>query len=139
MDHHKVAETVYYRRPCSDRDVCDCVGARQSHRFDIDGQPFPWHITRPGARFASHHGIYVVRVTVIPILISGGEPLPIHLNPDGPPSIGDTQFPWWIEPGISARQGSVVTIPLLEMGILARRVDTDAPIADPSPMGMCSE
>ena len=125
-DMPSIAQTVYYRHPC------DCPtasrplapGQQPEHRFDIDGQPFPWYITTNGATFThTLAGLYIVRCTIIPLAsvkvdIESGADFVI----DGRP------FPWLVTTAdfgiLNPRLGTL----LLTIGILAEHVDTDTDI-----------
>lgn len=127
-DMPSIAQTVYYRHPC------DCPtasrplapGQQPEHRFDIDGQPFPWYITTNGATFThTLSGIYLVRCTIIPVRTSNGEPIALTLIDYTPPALDGQPFPWLIT-NYSITIDSAM--PLLTVDIIAEHIDTDTEI-----------
>lgn len=61
------ADTIYYRST--------------HYQFDVDGHPFPWHITDHGATFTSHNGIYLAHITLIPIRRDTGQDVTLTADP----------------------------------------------------------
>lgn len=67
MSGRRLAEMVVHRHEC------DCASASRplgegeepQHRLDIDGQPFPWHITEEGPIITKlGNGYYTIRVEI---------------------------------------------------------------------------
>lgn len=93
------ARSIVYRH------ACDCDTANQpvtvdqpEHRFDVDGQPFPFLITTDGAAFRRLDPLtptYVCAVTVQAFDPDTLEPVPITFH-TGWPEIGGKPFPWQI-------------------------------------------
>lgn len=127
----RIADTIYYRHPC------DCPtasrplqpGEHPEHRFDVDGQPFPWLNTSVGATFTHDNGIYLAHITLIPIRKDTGRPVIITIDPDLPSLLLDGQpFPWLIaDDGITV-EWMHNFYPLLTFDFFAHHVDTDTEI-----------
>ena len=131
------ARTVVYRHPCD----CDSAsrplgpGEKPEHRFEVDGEPFPWHITEDGARFRKHtSGLYQVSCTVIPLDRTNNELLRVIVDTDQPVTfecIDGTrrEFPWHITGPMFISAGDR-DIPLIALTFIAEDVDTDTEVAD---------
>lgn len=126
-----VAKSVVYRHPCD----CEAAsrplasGEKAEHRFDVDGEPFPWHITEVGATFVKRDDFYLVTVELLPIARSNNELLKVVLDTDNPPTFehidgSRTAFPWFIHGDITVRQDSR-QLPIMELTFIAEDVDTD--------------
>lgn len=90
------ARTVVYRHPCD----CDSAsrplgpGEKPEHRFEVDGKPFPFHITEDGATFAKiAGGAHLVTVTLLPLMRSTSEPLRLVVDLDGTVRVRACQRP----------------------------------------------
>lgn len=133
MSRVPFARTVVYRHPC------DCPtasrplkpGEEPEHRFDVDGQPFPWYIAEAGATFRRSHGLYLVTVRIIPIRSRDSEPLHTTFDPDGHPTLGGDPFPWAIngDAGITFT-ASRTDPPVLTLTFIAEHVDADIDIPE---------
>lgn len=108
----KLADTIYYRST--------------HYQFDVDGQPFPWHITDHGATFTNHNGIYLAHITLIPIRRDTGQHVTLQLALDQQLLLDGDPFPWAIaDTGITIEQKHVHDFPLLTLDLLAHHLDTD--------------
>lgn len=128
-----VAGAIVYRH------ACHCSNANRppapeeevEHRFDVDGEPFPWYITEAGARFTKQGEAYLVEVDIIPIEAGGNHDL-LDITISywrRQPRIGDRAFPWAILDGsirVDVLDGS---FPVLHLVFLANEVDTDGDVA----------
>lgn len=134
-----IAQTVVWRHPC------DCASASRSllpgeepeHRFDVDGQPFPWHLEehRP-AWFRYDGSLYLVTVRIFPLARDTmemqrtefdeyGLPTFVHVNGDRTP------FPWLLAAKpVSFTAGGRGNLPLLRLTFLAEHVDADVEIPE---------
>ncbi|MCG5431222.1 hypothetical protein LV457_02820 [Mycobacterium sp. MYCO198283] len=130
------ARTVVYRHPC------DCPtasrplreGEHAEHRFDVDGEPFPWHITEDGATFAKHPtGVYLITVTVLAIERSNRQPVQFAQSWWNDRSrwftLGGRPFPWAVAGPITYRVDPH-SIGQLELTFIAEDVDADVAIPD---------
>jgi len=129
----KIADTIVYRH------ACECVNANQApgdagveHRFDVDGQPFPWLLTEDGATFTRlADDLYLCHIHIVLVRQADMAWLTFsHENQDPAPMLGDTPFPWWISEDGFTYRASKKTIPTLELSFLAVSVDTDGEIHD---------
>ncbi len=113
MTHPPIADHVYYR---GDPD----------YRFDVDGKPFPWHITEDGAEFTKDGELYLVSIGVLPLK-------DITLNVEQPElRIDSKPFPWAILDGslrIEAAEWSF-PIAIAYLTFIASDVDTDTEIPE---------
>lgn len=132
-----IARTVVYRH------TCDCPntnrqlmpGEEPEHRFDVDGEPFPWHITEDGATFhRTKNGLYLVAVRIVPFLRANNAPVPFSHDWPVPaaPRLGDRPFPWAITGPL------IYTLdergePTIELTFVAADVDTDGEISVEKP------
>lgn len=131
----RVAETVVYCHACdcgsASRPVVE--GEEPEHRFDVDGEPFPYMISPEGPTFTRlSEDWYRVDLTIYPSVVDGdGEAVRIDKAGMGHQLfIGGVEFPWAIH-----EDGVVVRVPrkswaTIELGFLARSVDTDGPVFD---------
>lgn len=109
------ADTIYYRST--------------QFQFDVDGQPFPWHITDHGATFTNHSGIYLAHITLIPMRRDTGQYVTLQLALDQPLLLDGQPFPWAIaDTGITIEQKHVHDFPLLTLDLLAHHLDTDTDV-----------
>jgi hypothetical protein len=127
----ELAKSVVYRHPCHCASASRApeAGEDEEHRFDVDGQPFPWHITERGPAFSQlPNGLYVVRLEMfcIPKDASGlGSFAQVHGHA---PVIGGLEFPWWItEAGLMYR-ASRKELATVQLGFFAESVDADCEI-----------
>lgn len=139
MNTFPPADTVTYRHPCdcetASRPLQD--GEQPEHRFDVNGQPFPWHITADGARFEKHGGIYVVRCTMYPMLTHNHEMCTITIEERRPPLItpcvntrAAQYFPWLLTERITLTQTAADPMPTLQLAFLAEHIDVDCEVKD---------
>lgn len=122
-----MAERVVYRHPC------DCAtasrppgpGEHAEHRFDVDGQEFPWYLHEEGPRFTQvDENLYMIHVRIFTGLVGGRFGAFVHDYPK-PPIIAGITFPWLIdEYGITYRC-SRTEAPTVELSFFARYVDAD--------------
>ncbi|MCT7372708.1 hypothetical protein [Mycolicibacterium llatzerense] len=129
------ARTVVYRHPCD----CDTAsrplvpGEKAEHRFEVDGEPFPWHIATDGAKFRKHtSGLYQVSCTVIPLDRNNNELLRVIVDTDQPVTfeyIDGTrrEFPWHVTGPVFISAGDR-DVPLIALTFIAEDVDTDTEI-----------
>ena len=125
------ARTVVYRHPC------DCPtasrplepGEHAEHRFDVDGEPFPWYVLEPGPTLRRLHNVYTVTVRMVPIARANGEPLHVTFDPDGRPSLGGREFPWALTSPLTFT-ASPDTPATLELTFIAQHVDADVDIPE---------
>ncbi|MDV7192602.1 hypothetical protein [Mycolicibacterium fortuitum] len=130
-----IARTVVYRH------TCDCAntnrqlmpGEEPEHRFDVDGEPFPWYITEDGATFhRTATGLYLVAVRILPIEAATGKLVEFRHHVHGAPQLGDREFPWAIAYPISW-QSDEPGYGVLELMFAANDVDTDGEISVEKP------
>ena len=133
------ARTVVYRHPCD----CETAsrplepGEKPEHRFDVDGQPFPWHLAEDGATFAmSATGLYLVTVPLLPIVRANNEPLRTIVDLDGMIAFehvdGQRQVFPWITTDTLEIACQWRGMPVITLTFLAEHVDTDTAIAEES-------
>lgn len=129
-----VARTVVYRH------TCDCAntnrqlmpGEEPEHRFDVDGEPFPWYITEDGATFhRTENGLYLVAVRIIPVDPTTGEYVEFRHHVHNAPQLGDRELPWLITGPITWQSDRGYGV--LELTFLAEHVDTDGEISEELP------
>lgn len=140
MSRPRFAELVVWRHPCD----CDHAsrpldpGEVAEHRFDVDGEPFPWHITEEGATFrkiGSLRPVYLVTVQVFPLAVANNELLRVIIDRDEPLAfeyVDGTRrpFPWAL-----ADQPITTTLyprgfPVTELTFIAEHVDADCDIPE---------
>ena len=123
------------------RHGCDCPtasrplepGEESEHRFDVDGEPFPWHLheERPATfRKLLPHNVFEVSLRIMPVTRATSMPLEVSFDFIGCPSIGGVKFPWAL-----ARRPVIFTAsrelgPILELTFIAEHVDSDGPIIE---------
>lgn len=141
------------------RHACDCKwanaplddGEDAEHRFDVDGQPFPWHISEDGARFTRLlDDFYRVDVDILPILRAKPDnKLPtggrlyrdartkeearseeVRDSRDGGLFIAGVEFPWVIAEDGIAYTRSRTTVATITLSFFAESVDTDGEVTD---------
>ena len=139
-DSPRIAKTVVYRHPCD----CDHAsrplepGEHAEHRFDVDGQPFPWHIAEEGATFNQiAPGLVAVTVRLMPFVRSTNELLNVVLGtldaqqPLAFQHVDGTirPFPWLtLTDSFSVTYGDF--LPIVSLSFVAEHVDTDGEIQD---------
>lgn len=129
------AKTVVYRHPC------DCAnasrplgeGEKPEHRFDVDGAPFPWHMTEAGPHFLQlAPQLYAVYVRIIPLLRDAddkGEAAGFsHQGYGMAPWICGRPFPWMISEHGIAYTCSRTELPVLALAFFAEAVDADCDV-----------
>lgn len=130
--HPPVAKTVVWRHPCHCKSASRPLepGEEPEHRFDVDGQPFPWYITEGGASFVKHGEHYLVKVEILPIECDGNnEPLDITLSYwRRQVRIGERLFPWAILSGSLVATMGEGDFPMLKLTFIAEHVDADVEI-----------
>lgn len=135
-DFPHIPDEVLIRHTCH----CDTATNRphddepEIHRFEVDGEPFPWYISEKGPQVTRLADDFwridieilglarIVTEAMLPIGSSGrmGE-IPV---------IGGIAFPWLMtEEGWSMTAGHK-QIPTVTLGFLARNVDTNTPVTD---------
>lgn len=118
------ARTVVYRHAChcANANVVPDDPDHDEHRFDVDGEPFPWYITEDGATFRQLcPNLYVVGVTVMVI----GR---FTHHDTEQPQLDGVAFPWALHgPVTYTTDGTGIS--RLELGFLAEHVDTDGTTA----------
>lgn len=124
------AKTITYRHACGCDTANQPAGDHTEHRFDVDGEPFPWLITEAGATFRTFEPLtslkYLCTVTVLtvdPKDVSQDLFVTLH---GGRVDIGYTEFPWLIYDVVP--QFTADRKLLLQISFLAEQVDTDGPI-----------
>lgn len=126
------ASSIVYRHEC------ECATASKAplpdrlpeHRFDVDGDPFPWHIHEDGPTFLKTAAeLYLCTVKIFPMVRATNELVEFRHFADKQPMFGDRAFPWSIVGPISYtvdRTG----IPVLTLTFAADDVDADCEIAE---------
>lgn len=115
------ASTVVYR-------------TKPAYRFEVDGQPFPFHITEDGATFAKDAtGLYRVTCVLLPCISGYPAALRTIVDADGCLSFEDAsgnrgEFPWHITGPVFISAGDNTT-PLIALTFIAEDVDTDTEVA----------
>ncbi len=61
------ARTVVYRHPCDCESASRPLGPGETaeHRFEVDGEPFPWHITGPVFISAGDRDVPLIALTFL--------------------------------------------------------------------------
>lgn len=133
------ARTVVWRHPC------DCASASRplepgeeaEHRFDVDGEPFPWHITEAGATFRRRGELYLVSLTLVPLLRENNEACDVTFGigryPVLTPRVQAERarpFPWALIDPLTLTQDGGPDIPLLDLTFIAQHVDADVDIPE---------
>lgn len=134
----RIANTVVYRHPCdcehASRPLAD--GEHAEHRFDVDGEPFPWHISEEGATFAeaAAGGYVLVAVRLLPLARSNNEWLRVVLGvaPETPLTFEHVDgtrrpFPWAILAGTLSIDYTE-DLPVVSLTFIAEHVDVDAEV-----------
>lgn len=131
----RVAGLVVYRHPCDCGSASRSLGEGETaeHRFDVDGEPFPFFISEDGPSFTRlWDDLFRVDVTVYPVLAPGGDWVVVRVDEGLVPSllIGGVRFPWAI-----ADDGLTITVSRREMarvrlGFFCERLDTDGAVVD---------
>lgn len=134
-----IAHTVVYRHPCD----CDAASRplnpeeKPEHRFDVDGQPFPWHMpSEHPVSFRKSGPIYLVTVSMYSLARANMEMLSTLFDADGRPSFlhinGDRwAFPWLLsDDPITLTAGHKNFPPVLRLTFLAEHVDADIDIPE---------
>lgn len=113
-------------------------------RFDVDGKPFPYHMSVAGPKFNRLAEKWSVSVALFPTLLADtGEFVELDaVVEDGPGPrllprllIGGQPFPWTItDAGVCIRAGRT-RVTVIELAFLARSVDTDSAYVDERPLG----
>lgn len=148
----KPAETVVYRHPCdcpsASRPLAE--GEEPEHRFDVEGNIFPWLLPeKPRPVFTRLlDDLWRVDVTLFGILgVSQGEgkppkprftddppfadqSLPGMPTVPGQPVIAGAVFPWRLTGNGVIYWRSHKTLPMIMLGFFARDVDTDTEVVD---------
>jgi hypothetical protein len=136
------ARTVVWRHPC------DCPtasrplepGEEPEHRFDVDGEPFPWHIAEGGAKFAKLGLLYLVAVTMFPLKSTNNEALDLVLAflPQRPAFVdvaGDrVEFPWALFGSINVHLDGDAGFPIIDLVFIAEELDADTEVPDITPI-----
>jgi hypothetical protein len=150
------AQTVVHRHPCE----CEAAsrplaeGEHAEHVFDVDGLPFPWHISHAGPTFQRVlDDLWVVTVTLLPgarrapdnqlVFCApgfsiGGRWVPRESNPEGSygllvstiPEVDGEPFPWSVTGDGYTVRHTRKTMLEVSLGFLAASVDTDGPWVD---------
>lgn len=130
-----IAESIVYRHPCdcgsASRPLAE--GEEPEHRFDVDGEPFPFGMHPDGPRFARiDHGLIRVDVRIYPVLSPSNEWVRIGVDANLQPHlfIGDAAFPWAITEDGFTIHASRHTVAYVDLAFLAKSVDTDGPVVD---------
>lgn len=132
-----IAQTVVWRHPCNCPTASRplAAGEEPEHRFDVDGEPFPYYVTTDGAAFRKSGSLYLVSTTLFPIAPGNRERLSIVLDFDGLPSfeyVDGTRkpFPWALSHEPVTVRAEPSSCPLVSLTFLAYNVDTDGDIAE---------
>lgn len=134
MTYVQPATSVVYRHPC------DCASASRplaegehpEHRFDVDGEPFPWAMTVEGPTFTRVlDDLYRVNLTLLPVVMSNRAVVGVEVVGGFASAlvIGGVAFPWSLTDTvtISCARGQMTSV---ELAFLARDVDTDVDVTD---------
>lgn len=145
-----IAKTVVWRHPCdcdtASRPLAD--GEKPEHRFDVDGQPFPWILPEDhGVAFTRlTDKLWRIDLTFWAIAVDGRDeeqraPKPRFPSQDDvaftqqfagylQPVIAGIEFPWHISSdGVTFQSGGKM-LPSVKLAFFAEDVDTDGPIDD---------
>ena len=131
----QIAKTVVYRHRChcDNANVVPGEGEADEHRFDVDGEPFPWLITEDGATFSKRGDIYMVTLSVLPMLAdpqARGSRIERFTVPEyNVPLIGTRLFPWALTGSYSIAV-EPEGIPVLTLTFLAEDLDTDGDVTE---------
>ncbi|QEA10851.1 hypothetical protein [Mycobacterium phage Weirdo19] len=132
MSPPTIARTVVYRHRChcDNANTTPGPGQADEHRFDVDGQPFPWHITEDGATFLrTEAGLYLVSVQILPYPVGGDDLVEFRHRDGGPPMLGDRPFPWAMTGTMNYSIPDIATDhPVLDLTFVAEHVDTDGEV-----------
>lgn len=135
MTEPTIAKTVVFRHPCDCPTASRPLGAGEhaEHRFDVDGEPFPWRIAEPGPRFVRHGDAVMVTVDIFPMDPDSYEWLSFSHTYGEVGEIGGRPFPWVIVGEVIYRH-HFDDIPKLTLTFVADEVDADVDIPrDESP------
>lgn len=134
-DYPHIPTEVVVRHTCH----CDTATDRPAsdepevHRFEVDGQPFPWYISEKGplaTRLADDFWRIDVEILALATPTEGMLPIGSSGRMGEIPVIGGTAFPWLMtEEGWSMTAGHK-QIPTVALGFLAHNVDTNMPVTD---------
>lgn len=152
------AGLVVYRHPCdcstASRPLAE--GEEPEHRFDVDGQPFPWLTSGDHdeqTKFTRlRDDLYRVDVTILAIRSNGESAIKPELNDEGrvlirqqsfvdqslfegsttpgQPIIAGLEFPWLLSGDGVSYQRSHKMLPRIKLAFFARHVDADCEIPD---------
>lgn len=132
------ADTVVYRHPCAcksaSRPLAD--GEEPVHRFDVDGHPFPWHISEEGPSFTRlRDDLWRVDVEIYGVL-KNAKPdqadviFTDRMSTAWPLTIAGREFPWTVTGDGITYTHSHKTLPMVKLGFLTNSVDTDTDVTD---------
>lgn len=129
------ADQVLYRHPCDCPTASRPLGEGEDrvHRFEVDGEPFPWHISEDGITVTRlQDALYRVDVSLIPLLKENLQPVAVRLTQGHPPRLvlGEAIFPWVVSEGGVRITSSRTALTLVTLGFFARDVDTDTRVID---------
>lgn len=115
----KIAETVKVR-------------PEPEYLFDVDGEPFPWFLTRSGPTVARYPMIYVVHVQLYCLDLKTKAVLDFRSSGYNghTPVIGGVEFPWDITDDGYVYQSGTKVLPSVTLSFLAREVDIDPLLID---------
>lgn len=132
-----IAGTVVYRHPCdcehASRPLAE--GELPEHRFDVEGEPFPWAMQEGNPSFTRlTDNLWSIAVTMFPMLSRTHQLVTVEVDEqyDGLARlvVGGEVFPWAIsDDGFAircARNGPTT----VRVAFLVRKVDTDAVVID---------
>lgn len=116
VQHVEMAKTVVYRS--------------SEFRFDVDGQPFPWLISKEGATFSKWGDLYRVLVSIFVIDPETKQSVEFRHLPDHQPLIGDRPFPWAITGPAAYTVDAGDPLGVVTFAFLAENVDADVDIPE---------
>jgi hypothetical protein len=136
----KPAETVVYRHACTCKSASQLPrGDEPEHRFDVDGERFPWYMAPEGPRFTRlMDDLYRVDLTIYGLLNDDlVEPGPVVIAEETfadhqhkPLRIAEREFPWEICAEGFTYHRSYKTMPEVRLGFFVKSVDTDGVVTD---------
>lgn len=128
-DRPPIAGRVVYRHLCRCEHASRPLdpGEEVEHRFDVDGEPFPWYITEDGARFTRRGELYLVEVDILPVKPVGhrDDEFAITVRTRRAPLLNGEPFPWATLAGSIRVDAPDDSFPVLHLTFLANNVDTD--------------
>lgn len=138
-----IAGSVVYRHPCdcehASRPLAE--GEQPEHRFDVDGEPFPWAMQEGNPSFTRlTDDLWSIAVTMFPMLSRTHQLVTVEVDEEynglARLVVGGEVFPWEISPNDGftircARNGPTT----VRVAFLVRKVDTDAVVVDVRPGG----